>query len=53
MEAMRHDIDPMHYAGEGFTSTEEIPRIEDIANAHVRGRAKREGEYWPGGDKKR
>lgn len=47
------DIDPLHYAGEGFTSTEEIPRIKDIENRYVRGRALNEGAYWPGPARKR
>lgn len=42
------DIDPLHYAGENFTSTEEIPRIKDIKDRYLRGRALNEGDYWPG-----
>ena len=46
--AITGQVDPAAYAGEGFTSTEEIPRAEDIDSPWVRGRIGHEEEYWPG-----
>ena len=49
LRALKEDIDPMHFAGEGFTSTEEIPRPMDVAsNPHLLGRVMNEEAYWPG-----
>lgn len=43
----------MSFAGEGFTSDEEIALPDDIGNAYVRGRAKNPEAYWAGADKPR
>lgn len=43
-------VDPAMYAGEGFSSTEEIPRADDIDNPWLRGMVKNEGDEWPGPD---
>lgn len=37
------------YAGEGFTSTEEIARPEDVTgNPWIQGMVGKEGDEWPG-----
>lgn len=44
-------VDPMNYAGEGFSDPEEIARGADVANnPWLRGRVEGAGsdDYWPG-----
>ncbi len=48
LRAFYQDIDPMHYAGEGFTATDEIPRPRDVAhNPYLLARVLNEEDYWP------
>lgn len=48
LQAIRDDIDPMHYAGEGFTATDEIARPADIKqNKYLLARVLNEEDYWP------
>lgn len=48
LRAFYADIDPMHYAGEGFTATDEIPRPRDVAgNPYLLARVLNEEDYWP------
>jgi len=38
----------MHYAGEGFTSEEEIARPSDVRNnPYLLARVLNQGSYWP------
>lgn len=39
---------PEMYAGEGFSSGEEIAKPSDVANPWVRGMAENPEAYWPG-----
>lgn len=48
------DIDPLKYAGEGWTATEEIPRAADIVgNERLKHEVGREGDYYPETGRKR
>ena len=48
LKAYYDDIDPMHYAGEGFTSEEEIARPSDVRNnPYLLARVLNQGSYWP------
>ena len=54
IRAFYQDIDPMHFAGEGFTSTEEIPNPRDSAhNPYLLARVLNEEAYWPTVEKRK
>lgn len=44
---IQDDIDPAAYAGEGISSTEEIPVADSSMNKWLKRRIGREGDYWP------
>lgn len=47
--AVHGDVDPMNFAGEGFSAPDEIAREGDVDNPWLRGRIDSAGEdYWPG-----
>lgn len=41
------DVDPMKHAGEGFFSTEEYAKPDDIQDPYVRSDMANEGDYYP------
>lgn len=48
LRAYYDDIDPMHYAGEGFSSEEEIAKPSDVKhNPYLLARVLNQGHYWP------
>lgn len=47
------DINPLLHAGEGWYATEEYARPADIGDPYTRGVVGREGDYYPGPDKKK
>jgi hypothetical protein len=48
LAAFYQDIDPMHYAGEGFTATDEIARPKDVRrDPWLYARVMNEEDYWP------
>ncbi|UOF77039.1 hypothetical protein [Caudoviricetes sp.] len=48
LKALKEDIDPMKYAGEGWFATEEYARPEDIKNnRRLQNEIGGEGEYYP------
>lgn len=48
LEALQADLDPMNYAGEGYSATDEIARPRDVAhNPHLYARVMGEGEEHP------
>jgi hypothetical protein len=48
LAAFYRDIDPMHYAGERFTATDEIARPKDVRrNPWLYARVMNEEDYWP------
>jgi hypothetical protein len=46
--AVHGQVDPMNYAGENFTATDEIPLPSDVDNPWIRGKIENDGDYWPG-----
>lgn len=48
MQGLRDDIDPVKHAGEGWFSTDEYARPDDIDNPYTRGEVGREEDYYPG-----
>lgn len=47
------DIDPLKHAGEGWFATDEYARPKDVSNPYTRGEIGREGDYYPGPQKKK
>ena len=47
LSALTDDINPEKYAGEGFFSTEEYARPEDIDDPYVRSDVGQEGDPYP------
>lgn len=47
------DIDPLKHAGESWYATEEYANPDDIENPYTRGEVGREGDYYPGPDRRR
>lgn len=48
MQALKDDIDPMKYAGEGWFATEEYARPDDIkGNKWLPNEIGGEGDYYP------
>jgi hypothetical protein len=52
LAALKDDIDPMKFAGEGFFDTSEYARPADIKDPYVRGDVGNEGAYYPPPDRK-
>jgi hypothetical protein len=52
LKAALDDIDPMKHAGESFFATEEYAQPQDIDNPYTRGEVGKEGEYYPGPDRR-
>lgn len=50
---MLSDIDPMLHAGENWFATEEYANKNDIDNPYTRGVISREGDYYPGPERKK
>lgn len=54
LRAYYRDIDPMHFAGEGFSAEDEIAKPTDVKhNPYLMARVLNEGDYWPTVERKR
>lgn len=54
LRAFYADIDPMHFAGEGFSAEDEIARPLDVKhNPYLLARVRNEGAYWPTVERKK
>lgn len=53
LASIADDIDPLKHAGESWYATEEYANPKDIDNPYTRGEVGKEGDYYPGPDRRR